>query len=387
MRILHLTHTDILHDARILKEMQAISKADKTYNVHGIGVMLDEGSTATNDSIGITVHTVVLRAKKWRFLPTVVRHSLTLFELMFKVFFKALRLKPNMVHCHDTFVLPLGVVLKIFTRAKLVYDAHELESNRNGLTKTLGKMTLFSEIFFWKFIDRLIIVSPSIQKWYIDNIGEKRSEIILNTPILEKVNEGIDKKYLRKKFSIPDSSKIFIYIGIFGRGRSIENFLKVFKAEDITSHIVFLGYGELKEDLVKISEEFSNIHVHDAVPHEKVLAVAKSADIGLCFIENVSLSDYYCLPNKLFEYAFAEIPVLASSFPDIKTVVDKYNLGKCSDVDFQSIYKATQELEIMQDLLKINANDLYDLSWSAQERKLILLYESITKEIKEGIVK
>ena len=47
----------------------------------------------------------------------------------------------------------------------------------------------------------------------------------------------------------------------------------------------------------------------------------------MCLIQNVSLSDYYCLPNKLFEYCFAEIPVLASNFPDISQTVEKYDLS------------------------------------------------------------
>ena len=38
---------------------------------------------------------------------------------------------------------------------------------------------------------------------------------------------------------------------------------------------------------------------------KKLTNLIKEADVGLCLVENVSLSDYYCLPNKLFEYAFA----------------------------------------------------------------------------------
>jgi glycosyltransferase involved in cell wall biosynthesis len=383
MTILHLTHTDILHDSRILKEMQTIVKFNTTYSVHGIGVVLNEGSTATKDSVGISVHTIILKSRNWRFLPNIVRHVLTLLELTFKMFFQALSLKPDLIHCHDTLVLPLGVILKIFTQSKLLYDAHELESNRNGLSKTLGKMTLLTEKFLWRFVDRLIVVSPSIQEWYKKNIGEKYSEVILNAPVFENINDVSDKRYLRDKFIIPDTTKIFIYIGILGKGRGIEIFLEVFKSKEINAHLVFCGYGELKESLDKISQKFQNIHVHNAVSHEKVVSVAKSADIGLCFIENVSLSDYYCLPNKLFEYAFAEIPILASNFPDITAIVEKYNLGKCSDVSFQSIHKAINEFEDMKELPKINGKDLYELSWSYQEEKLINFYKDLIIEIKE----
>ena len=287
------------------------------------------------------------------------------------------------MHCNDTLVLPLGVMIKLLTNSRLIYDAHELESNRNGLTKLLGKITLLVEKTLWGFVDELIVVSPSISKWYNENVGEKSTEVILNSPILHGNDKQVDKTYFRKKFGIPNDSKIFLYIGILGFGRGINLIADIFQRDDINSHVVFLGYGELKDELISLSNGHSNIHFHDAVPHGEVVPIAKSADVGLCLIQNVSLSDYYCLPNKLFEYTFAQIPVLASNFPDISAIVEEYNLGKCCDLDSESIYKAIREFECMSELPKIDANDLYELSWAAQEEKLLRIYKETLKSINE----
>ena len=378
MNILHLTHTDINSDSRILKEMQSIATSNNTFQVSGIGVIEDQNVSCLPRLKKITTYSILLRSRYWRFLPRVIRHAFSLFELTFKMVFKAVWLKPKVVHCHDTLVLPLGAIVKLFTGAKLIYDAHELESNRNGLTKTLGKMTIFAEKVLWRYIDALIVVSPSIDIWYQKNIGEKYSEIILNAPVIVSQNDGYyDSNYLRDLFSIPSESKIFLYIGILGRGRGIDLIIESFKNKDITSSLVFLGYGELSNDLKDLAKEFTHIHVHDAVAHDKVVAIAKSADVGLCLIQNVSLSDYYCLPNKLFEYSFSEIPVLASNFPDISKTVEQYNLGKCCELNIKSISEAIKEFENMIELPKINAEELYSLSWSAQEKKLIKLYKYI----------
>lgn len=383
MNILHLTHTDINSDSRILKEMNTVANFFNEYRVVGIGIGQNEESHKTKTSSKIEIYSILLRSRNWEYLPRVIRHTYSLIELTYKMLYKALKIKPQIIHCHDTLVLPLGVIVKFFTGSKLIYDAHELESDRNGLTKTLGNMTLFTEKLLFKLIDRLIVVSPSILKWYNKNIGEKPAEIILNSPILKQDIYDRDKLYFRQKFSIPENLKIFLYIGGFSRGRGIDLVIEAFKKKDVSSHVIFLGYGQLKDKLVDLSSHYSNIHVHDAVPHEEVVSIARSTDVGLCFIENVSLSDYYCLPNKLFEYVFAEIPVLASNFPDISSVMSKYNLGKCSDLDPESIYKAIKEFELMKKLPKINSQDLYDLSWGMQEKKLINLYQSVMQEIKK----
>jgi len=327
----------------------------------------------------LNIESIILQSRKLTLLPAVLMHSLSVIELTIKMVFKAINLKPKVIHCHDTLVLPLGVLVKLFTGAKLIYDAHELESDRNGLSNTLGKMTLFVEKLLWRFVDALIVVSPSIQKWYSDTIGSKYSRVILNTPVISRNRKDFDKNYLRDKFSIEKKSKIFLYVGILAKGRGIGPVVETFKKPDITSSLIFLGYGELGQELKELASKYKNIYMHDAVPHTEVVSIAASADVGVCLIQNISLSDYYCLPNKLFEYAFAQTPVLASDFPDISQLVQKYNLGKCSELSSESIYRAVKGFEDFDELPKIDLENLQDLTWEAQEEKLLMLYKEISE--------
>lgn len=379
MNVLHLTHTDINSDSRILKEIQSIAQSNNTYNVCGIGVMQSGQSVYYTSNVeNINIYSIALMTRKWRFLPSTLRHICTFFELSIKMILKSVSLKPNILHCNDNWALLIGVIVKLFTGSKLIYDAHELESDRNGISKILAKFIFCSEKMLWGFVDYLIVVTPSIEKWYLDNIGDKQSEVILNSPVWEEQDAIVkDSTYFRDHFSISKDSRIFLYIGNLVNGRGIPLIVNAFKDSDLKSSLVFLGDGELSDELRVISQKYPNIYVHDAVPHEKVVSIAKSADVGLCLIQNVSLSDYYCLPNKLFEYCFAEIPVLASNFPDISNVVEKYHLGKCCSLDSESIYSSIKYFEDMDELIKVDAGSLYELSWEVQGKKLVKLYNKL----------
>ena len=140
-----------------------------------------------------------------------------------------------------------------------------------------------------------------------------------------------------------------------------------------------MGYGNLYQTLKNAEQEFENIHVHDAVMPEKVLEVSSSADFGLCLLENVSLSDYLSLPNKLFEYTFGNLLVLCSDFPAIRNFVYKYKCGLvCKNVnDIPSYLKTIENLRTNDHL---NFNCLHeDCSWEAQEKKIIGLYNCLLR--------
>lgn len=372
MKTLHLTHTDIEFDSRILKEMGSLNAAG--YSVNGIGVILNEGAQKTPTSSKGNITVLDLYSRRFTFLPRTLRHVITLFELIIKMLPRVILERPNIIHCHDTLVLPLGCIAKFFTGARLVYDAHELESDRNGLTRLQGMLTLRMEKLLWRFIDALIVVSPSINHWYQDHVGQKKSTIILNSPLFSE-NQSEEKDYLRRKFSIPAGRKIFIYVGILGAGRGIDLIIDAFMDREISSHIVFLGYGDWSQKLKHLADRHSNIHVHDAVPHSQVVPIVESADFGLCLVQNVSLSDYYCLPNKLFEYCFAGVPVLASDFPDIRALLSEYGIGEPCRLEAGAIKSAILDIERSQPTFKFA--DLTPLSWQAQEQKLVELYQSL----------
>jgi glycosyltransferase involved in cell wall biosynthesis len=370
-RILHLSHTDIRSDSRILKEMKSAS--DSGFKVSGIGLASKEKSIDVLSETSIISLEVFFRQVK--FIPRGVRGVLIYLEVSFRILIEVIKCYPTIIHCNDFLMLPISVLGKLFTGAKIVYDAHELESDRNGLSANKGKVILFAEKILWCFVDGLIVVSPSIARWYSDNVGAKKTTIVLNSPVLNK-NIPSDSDYLRDKYNIPKEAKIFIYVGLLMRGRGIELVLDAFKHNDM-SHVVFLGYGELSDSLNTLSREVINVHVHEAVAHHDVVSVVQSADVGLCLIQNVSLSDYYCLPNKLFEYIFSGIPVLASNFPDISDLVKRCGVGVCVDLDVTSISDGICQFE--NDEVDFIADDaqLEEFSWSRQEKELMKLYHSV----------
>jgi len=380
-KILHLSPTDIRYDSRILKELKAVKRIENTTLV-AYGIDDPEGHKYETEHIPfIRVFNIV--TKELKFLPRPLRYFLNLIEAFFRMVIPGIKYRPDVIHCHDTLYLPIARVIKLFCGSILIYDAHELESDKAGQSKILSKYTLFIEKMMWKDIDVLISVSPSIINWYNEHLGKKKSVLILNSPLLDTSHKENNKSnYLREKFNIPEGKKIFLYLGIISQvGRGVNLYLDVFQRKELDSHIVFIGYGEYVDEIKKIALNNTNIHYHPAVPHHQVVDVSMSADVGLCLVEAVSLSDYYCLPNKLFEYAFSELYVLASDFPDIKNVVEEYNLGKCSSLEAENIFKIIKDIESL-DLSNRPKKDLYPLSWNFQESELIKMYNNILKNKK-----
>jgi glycosyltransferase involved in cell wall biosynthesis len=380
--LLHISHTDIRSDSRILKEMSALQEF-KNYTVIGIGFKLNdaEAPEAYNRSKGLKVITKILLTRRWRLLPRSIRYAFNFLELNFKLLIPAIKLKPSVVHCHDTLVLPVGWLIKLITKCKLIYDAHELESNKNGQGFLLSKCTLIIERLIWSKIDLLISVSNLILEWYKANLGDKKTLLILNSPVYDPNITATDSQheigagYFHNRFRIDKDAVIFVYLGILGPGRGIEITLKAFESGPKNAHVVFVGYGMYESRILESSRRFSNVHFHPAVPHDQVVPLASNANFGLCMVENVSLSDYYCLPNKLFEYSFANIPVLASRFPEISNMVKTYSLGICCDLDENSIREMLHK--IVSSRPTFHRADVSNLSWSAQAHRLVDAYKKL----------
>ncbi len=381
INILHCTHTDILSDNRILKEINSISKIHGVC-VFGVGFKSSESGAVSEQPVP-RIYTHELFSRRAAIQPKFIRHFVVAIEMLIVACRYGVQIKPKIVHCHDTPMLLAGVFLKLFCSSKIIYDAHELESKRNHQGRIGSWLTILVEKFSWPFINHLITVSPSIIDWYMEKLGKKPSTLVLNSPFISSLGESAHSldgiKPLRQRFNIPNDCKIFIYLGLLMPGRGGQVLLDSFCSPEVRSHIVFVGYGSEVRLIKDYSLKHNNIHYHPPVPHEHVVALASSADYGLCMIENVSLSDYYCLPNKLFEYAFSGIPVLASNFPDMRKIIKNYNLGETCNIDVGSIVSAIKRIENLN--LKYEKKSIYALSWGAQEVSLQAAYKSVLSQI------
>lgn len=378
-KILSLTHTNPLVDARILKTYEVV----KNFNAPFLAVGINRGygvGEAKKDFYCVETWTkkfawkLVEKTSKFRYLRILIMFIVYI-EVFTKILIKGYRFKPTIIHVNDWYVLPIACLIKRSSKIKIIYDAHELESETNGITNDMRRMVNYIEKSCWKKIDYFITVSPSILEWYKRRYKIENAEIVLNSPQIDKKIGSTKSRYFREEFKISDEKRIFLYLGNLERGRGIHEILQVFSTINQNYVVVFMGTGSLENEISEYSEKHHNIFLHKPVTHNRVTEVASSADYGICLIENVSLSNFYCLPNKLFENIFAGLPVITSNFPDMSQIVTKFSVGICAENNSESLRKAVLRMpEVHFDEKSFSINHLSELSWSSQARKLESIY-------------
>jgi glycosyltransferase involved in cell wall biosynthesis len=143
---------------------------------------------------------------------------------------------------------------------------------------------------------------------------------------------------------------------------------------------VFMGYGPLEKLIKSKAKNSKKIFFLPAVPPNEVLKYTASADYGFSLIEDICLSYKYCLPNKLFEYLMAEIPVIVSNLPEQKKIVEKYKVGVV-------VRENTPEglREAVGEILRLDRDELVRnikkvkkfFNWENQEKILLNVYRDL----------
>jgi glycosyltransferase involved in cell wall biosynthesis len=138
-----------------------------------------------------------------------------------------------------------------------------------------------------------------------------------------------------------------------------------------------MGHGEKEEEIRKYSNKYANIFLHPAVSSDLVVPISSSANFGYCVLENTSLSVYFSLPNKLFEYVFSGLPVLASNFPDISDKVINFNLGLIVDFNKDAIILGIEDLINLDNDKSFQKNNIEELTWDCQKNKIIRILRQL----------
>jgi glycosyltransferase involved in cell wall biosynthesis len=374
---LHITPTEFKNETRIIKESYSLIKSENIDRVKIIA--MHSKLLKKKEHIGNSIEVFRLRLIS-KFLPkNIIFQIIKLLEFILRVLFITLIDRPRVIAVHALWLLPLGIILKFFVGGKLVYDAHELETETYVLTGVRKSISKYVERVCIKYVDLVLVVSNGIMKWYQDKYNINYIVTVKNSPQLQTYKKT---KLLHEELKLNHEKKILLYLGGFVVGRGIEELLDSFiKISNKEYAIVFMGYGELDILIIEYASKFPDIHLMQAVPPSEVTRFASSADIGVAFIDNGSLNDHYCLPNKFFEYIFSGLPVIVNSSPEMANIVNQYGIGVVLD--------NLNENTLASSLIAISNLDFYNFSngiltaiqelcWEKQE---IILLEAHQKFI------
>ena len=371
-KIASIVLNNFTNDSRVLKE--AISLQNEGYEVTVVALH-HENLKEFEEVQNIPVHRVKLSSMNWS------KHSIASLAKYIEWSYHVIKKyrQYDVMHCHDLNALHLGVISKLFNRKlKVIYDAHEYETEVNYLVGMKKKLSKVVEKFLIRYADRVITVSDAIAEEYVRLYGIPKPHLVLNTPPFKEV---VKKDIFRETFGIKKEQTIFLYQGNLSRGRGVEVVLETFKAlSDTKSVVVFMGYGELEASIKEHQKRYHNIYFHKAVTPDILLDYTSSADFGISMIEDVCLSYRYCLPNKMFEYIMAGVPVIVSNLPEMKKLVEQYEVGVVAK---ENNPKELAEAIILassldKDYVQKQLNSVKSIyNWEEQEKILISLYRGV----------
>ncbi|MBI5645555.1 MAG: glycosyltransferase [Ignavibacteriae bacterium] len=226
----------------------------------------------------------------------------------------------------DLYVLPAAARAAARNRVPLCFDSRELYPSIASLVARPVTRV------FWRAVEQryasraqtIFTVNDSIAEILRGRYPRVPVELARNYPSSSSRLPGID---VRASLGVPAEAVLFLSLGGVQDGRGASLYLRAMR-EVSDAHLLFLGQGDtgqLAEEARVLGVE-PRVHFLPAVPSAEVVATAARADVGLCVIENRGRSYYLSLPNKLFEYLAAGLPVIASNFPELSRVVHE---GQC----------------------------------------------------------
>jgi len=245
-----------------------------------------------------------------------------------KAFFRATRMRFDIVHCHDFDTLLLGYIISILYKYKIVYDAHE--SYVDMLYQSLPKWLLNSikgiEDYLIKRVDLLITVGSLLEEDFKKR-GAKETCVVGNWKRLEDFNipkEKIDRE--KKRLGIENKNLILSYIGWFSKQRKLNELLEAV-ASTPGVHLLIGGDGPEKGTVESAARNSNNITFLGYVkPDDIPLYTAISDAVVYSFDEN-NPNSRFSAPNKLFEAIAGGKAIISGDFGEIGKIIREEGCG------------------------------------------------------------
>jgi glycosyltransferase involved in cell wall biosynthesis len=290
--------------------------------------------------------------------------------------------KADIFLSNDLDTLLPNYLVSVIRNKPLVYDSHEYFTGVPELQHrpAVRKVWEAIERFIFPRLKFIYTVNRSIAKLYEEKYQRKVS-VVRNVPVL------VERPPANKK---ADGKKILIYQGSgININRGVEELVLCMKYLDPEQFELWVvGGGDVYEDLQKLAARNGlndRIRFRGKVPFKELAAITREADLGLTIDKPSNINYLFSLPNKVFDYLHARLPVLASRLPEISAIIEQYQVGWFID-NHDPEHIASRISEIFGDTaayrsMKENTSTASrELCWQQESKTILSIFESASQQ-------
>jgi glycosyltransferase involved in cell wall biosynthesis len=247
-------------------------------------------------------------------------------ELNIRLFFKLLFSTCDAIHANDLDTLLPAFLVSRIRNKQLVYDTHEYFTEVPELVKRPKVQAIWKRIESNIFprLSKIVTVNESIANLYGQAYG-KKLEVMRNIPRAIQI-----QKKSRSELGLPENSFILI---LQGNGINIDRGGEeaVMMMQHLENALLLIaGSGDVIPELKKyvIEHQLENkVRFLNRMPYAELMTYTACSDLGLALDKNTNINYRFSLPNKVFDYIHAGIPLLASDLIEVKRIIEGNRVG------------------------------------------------------------
>lgn len=300
-----------------------------------------------------------------------------------RLFFVLLFNKADALLANDLDTLLPNYLVSKIKGIPLIYDSHEIFCEVPELQTNPSKKRIWEKLESWIVpkLKNCITVNQSIAE-YFTNKYKVPFIFVRNIPIYPK----IEKLKSRTELNLPIGKKIVILQGAgINVQRGAEELVEAFQYLNETYFLLIVGSGDviqqLKESVIKLQMQ-NKVKFVDKVLASELKNYTSNANLGVTIDKDSNMNYHFSLPNKVFDYMHAGIPILATRLPEIEKLVNAYNIG--TFIENHEPSHIAQQIEGFlnsKEYLEYKSNTVIaaiENNWQSEKQKLIKLIHEIS---------
>lgn len=299
------------------------------------------------------------------------------FEYNLRLFFYLLKSRVDVFVANDLDTLPANYLASRIKRKPLIYDSHEYFTE---VPELIGRPVVRA---IWKGMERMLVpqvdgaytVSDSIAEVYRD-LYKVDFKVVRNMPVCSEINSLSAADPVKS-----DLPKIVLYQGALNQGRGIEAAIRAMLYLE-GAELWLAGDGDITGELKQMVAELkldTKVKFLGRLPLDELNGITRQADLGISLEEDLGLNYRFALPNKLFDYIQAGVPVLVSNLPEMRRIVDRYQIGTIAETHqrkelaelMKTVLFDQTKRQVWKQNLQVAAREL---CWENEEETLRQIY-------------